>query len=41
MDPGFADLCRRLGLARYWRETGAWPDCVNEVGYDFKAACAT
>lgn len=41
MDPGFADLCRRLGLARYWRETDAWPDCVSEVGYDFKAACAT
>jgi hypothetical protein len=39
MDPAFAKLCTRLGLARYWRETGAWPDCAAEVGYDFKALC--
>jgi tetratricopeptide (TPR) repeat protein len=36
----FAKLCARLGLARYWRDTGQWPDCAGEVGYDFKAACA-
>ncbi len=39
-DPGFAKLCVRLGLAGYWRETGAWPDCAAETPYDFKAACA-
>lgn len=38
-DPGFAKLCVRLGLARYWRETGRWPDCAGETGYDFRAAC--
>jgi TolB-like protein len=42
MDPGFAKLCARLGLARYWSATGRWPDCVAETNgvYDFKAACA-
>jgi adenylate cyclase len=40
LDPAFAALCVRLGLARYWRETDAWPDCAAEVPYDFKAACA-
>jgi adenylate cyclase len=40
MDLAFAELCARLGLARYWRETGQWPDCTSEVGYDFKAACS-
>jgi hypothetical protein len=39
-DPAFAALCVRLGLARYWREADAWPDCVEEAPYDFKAACA-
>ncbi len=39
MNPDFAKLCARLGLARYWRETNAWPDCTDQVGYDFKAAC--
>ena len=40
MDAGFPHLCARLGLARYWRETGAWPDCAAETPYDFRAACA-
>lgn len=42
MDPGFVRLCARLGLTRYWLETEAWPDCVQETAhaYDFKAACA-
>ncbi len=40
MNPDFAKLCARLGLARYWRETEAWPDCAAQTGYDFKAACA-
>jgi tetratricopeptide (TPR) repeat protein len=43
MDPGFAKLCARLGLARYWAATGRWPDCVAETSgvYDFKAAAAS
>ncbi|WP_338468466.1 TIR domain-containing protein [Novosphingobium sp. ZN18A2] len=36
--PRFAKLCRRLGLADYWVNTGNWPDCVEWVPYDFKAA---
>jgi adenylate cyclase len=39
MNPDFAKLCVRLGLARYWRETSAWPDCASTLPYDFKAAC--
>jgi adenylate cyclase len=39
MNPDFPQLCIRLGLARYWRETDAWPDCASEVAYDFKVAC--
>ena len=41
MNPDFAKLCARLGLARYWRDTERWPDCTEQTGYDFKAACAT
>jgi adenylate cyclase len=41
MDAGFARLCARLGLARYWRETDAWPDCAEVTPYDFRAACAS
>jgi adenylate cyclase len=40
MNPEFPQLCTRLGLSRYWRDTDAWPDCVAEAPYDFKAACA-
>lgn len=39
MNPEFPQLCTRLGLSRYWRESDAWPDCVSEAPYDFKAAC--
>lgn len=39
MNPEFPQLCTRLGLSRYWRETDLWPDCVTEAPYDFKAAC--
>jgi tetratricopeptide (TPR) repeat protein len=40
MNPDFPKLCTRLGLARYWRETEAWPDCAREINaYDFKAGC--
>ena len=36
-DPAFVDLCDRLGLCRYWVESGQWPDCAEWVPYDFKA----
>jgi TolB-like protein/class 3 adenylate cyclase len=39
-DPRFARLCARLGLVEFWTATGKWPDCVDEVPYDFKAECA-
>ena len=38
-DKRFPILCRRMGLVDYWRTSGHWPDCVNEVPYDFKAEC--
>ena len=34
--PRFIELCERLGLNEYWLASGAWPDCVEWVGYDFK-----
>ncbi|MGE0486908.1 MAG: hypothetical protein AB7Q81_22335 [Gammaproteobacteria bacterium] len=39
-DPRFADLCARLGLVEFWLGSGQWPDCRDEVPYDFVAACA-
>ncbi len=39
-DLRFPALCGRLGLVEYWMATGCWPDLVDEVPYDFKAACA-
>ena len=39
-DPRFVRLCARLGLVEFWLGTGKWPDCVDEVPYDFKAECA-
>ena len=38
-DPRFVELCARLGLVEYWLSTQHWPDCADEVPYDFKAAC--
>ncbi len=38
-DPRFVKVCARLGLVEYWLESGHWPDCAGEVGYDFKAEC--
>jgi TolB-like protein len=38
-DPRFVHLCARLGLVEFWLTTGKWPDCANEVPYDFKAEC--
>jgi hypothetical protein len=33
-------LCARLGLVEFWLATGKWPDCADEVPYDFKVECA-
>ena len=38
-DARFVPLCARFGLVAYWLETDKWPDCVDEVPYDFRAAC--
>lgn len=39
-DPRFVQVCARLGLVRYWLDSGFWPDCADDVGYDFRGACA-
>jgi hypothetical protein len=39
-DPRFVPLCARLGLVEFWLTTGKWPDCADDVPYDFKAECA-
>jgi TolB-like protein/tetratricopeptide (TPR) repeat protein len=39
-DPRFVRLCARLGLVEFWMATGKWPDCADEVPYDFKVECA-
>jgi tetratricopeptide (TPR) repeat protein len=36
-DPRYLRLCAKLGLVHYWLETGRWPDCADEVPYDFRA----
>jgi len=36
-DPRFLRLCAKLGLLSYWLETGVWPDCADQVPYDFRA----
>jgi len=38
-DPRFVRLCARLGLVAFWLATDTWPDCVDQVPYDFKAEC--
>ncbi|MBL0923621.1 MAG: winged helix-turn-helix domain-containing protein [Sphingomonadaceae bacterium] len=37
-NPRFVNLCGRLGLIDYWRETEHWPKCTNQLAevYDFK-----
>lgn len=32
--PGFKQLVHEVGLARFWRETGKWPDCCRPLGED-------
>ncbi len=41
-DPRFIQVAARLGLVRYWRESGKWPDfCTSEqLRYDCKAEAA-
>ena len=39
-DTRFPRLCARLGLVEFWMETGKWPDCADEVPYDFRVGCA-
>lgn len=41
-DPRFMQIASRLGLVRYWRQSGYWPDfCSNErPRYDCKAEAA-
>lgn len=36
--PRFIRVCHRLGLCRYWQESGNWPDCAAWVPFDFKSA---
>jgi TolB-like protein len=36
-DPRFLRLCAKLGMVHYWLETGRWPDCADQVPYDFRA----
>ncbi len=37
--PRFVKLCARLGLIEYWLATEQWPDCADDVSYDFRAEC--
>lgn len=41
-DPRFMQVAARLGLVRYWQETGYWPDfCTSEqLRYDCKSEAA-
>jgi adenylate cyclase len=38
-DPRFPRLCAKLGLCDHWVRTGCWPDCADQVSYDFRAEC--
>lgn len=38
-DPRFPLICARLGLVEFWMATGKWPDCAEEVPYDFRLEC--
>lgn len=41
-DPGFMALAARIGLVRYWTESGKWPDFCRDpqLPYDCKAEAA-
>src|SRR5262249_51397464 len=36
-DIRFVGLCAKLGLCDYWVKTDRWPDCGDEVPYDFRS----
>jgi hypothetical protein len=36
-DRRFLRLCARIGLVGYWEVTNCWPDCADQVPYDFRA----
>lgn len=38
-DRRFVRMCVRLGLYDYWRQSGLWPDCMDDLPYDLKAEC--
>jgi TolB-like protein/class 3 adenylate cyclase len=38
-DRRFPRLCARLGLVELWLAKDKWPDCADEVPYDFRAEC--
>ncbi len=38
-DPRFVPLCARLGLVQFWITSGRWPDCADQVPYDFRSEC--
>ena len=38
-DPRFPRLCARLGLVQFWLAGGLWPDCADELPYDFRGSC--
>lgn len=33
-------ISAHLGLVEFWTTTDQWPDCTDEVPYDFRAECA-
>ena len=39
-DARFVGLCARLGLVEFWLATQKWPDCADEVPYDFRLECS-
>lgn len=38
-DIRFVKLCARYGLVEYWLELQKWPDCADQVPYNFRAEC--
>lgn len=38
-DRRFVNLCARLGLVEFWISSGLWPDCADDLPYDFKSEC--
>lgn len=38
-DPRFVTICARLGLVDHWLGTQHWPDCADQVPYDFRLRC--